>query len=173
MKYNLEIHLERQHKEEERNALPEELIKCKMCDALFFNKRAYENHNLFHKNDDVFVENEQERQALVTRVDQDFDYRRVQTQTEKFIPKPDIANRGRKRKSEASATKPTSVRWKSSTSKANKKNGANDSDDSNDSDDCLSVDSDASDDSDDCVSHSEEERARKVPATTAAHSEVK
>ena len=104
-----------------------------MCDALFFNKRAYENHNLFHKNDDVFVENEQERyefilhntlksnllnqpihifrQALVTRVDQDFDYRRVQTQTEKFIPKPDIANRGRKRKSEASATKPTSVRW--------------------------------------------------------------
>ena len=103
-----------------------------MCDALFFNKRAYENHNLFHKNDDVFVENEQERydkfsqldlhssipkhitlyrQALVTRVDQDFDYRRVQSQTEKFIPKPEIANRGRKRKPEASEAKSTAVRW--------------------------------------------------------------
>lgn len=80
MKYNLEVHLERQHKEEERNALPQqvnrsfqnvrryltllyfrELIKCKMCDALFFNKRAYENHNLFHKSDDVYIENEQQR----------------------------------------------------------------------------------------------------------------
>lgn len=38
-----------------------ELIKCKMCDALFFNKRAYENHNLFHKTDDVYIENEQQR----------------------------------------------------------------------------------------------------------------
>jgi hypothetical protein len=38
-----------------------ELIKCKMCDALFFNKRAYENHNLFHKSDDVYIENEQQR----------------------------------------------------------------------------------------------------------------
>ena len=26
MKYNLEIHLERQHKEEERNALPEQVF---------------------------------------------------------------------------------------------------------------------------------------------------
>jgi len=173
MKYNLEIHLERQHKEEERNALPEELIKCKMCDALFFNKRAYENHNLFHKNDDVFVENERERQALVTRVDQDFDYRRVQTQTEKFIPKPEIANRGRKRKSEISEAKSTSVRWKSSTSsKTMQQSGTNDSDDSNDSDDCLSVDSDASDDSDDCVSHSEEEGATTAPSTTVK-SEIK
>ena len=32
-----------------------------MCDALFFNKRAYENHNLFHKSDDVYIENEQQR----------------------------------------------------------------------------------------------------------------
>lgn len=38
-----------------------ELIKCKMCDALFFNKRAYNNHNLFHKEDDIYIENEQQR----------------------------------------------------------------------------------------------------------------
>nr|CAH0111845.1 unnamed protein product [Daphnia galeata] len=114
MKYNLEVHLERQHKEEERNALPQELIKCKMCDALFFNKRAYENHNLFHKSDDVYIENEQQRQTLVTRVDQDFDIRRVQTQAEKFIPKPETLNRGRKRKAQSSKQNSSSVRWKSS-----------------------------------------------------------
>jgi len=133
MKYNLEIHLERQHKEEERNALPQELIKCKMCDALFFNKRAYNNHNLFHKDDDMYVENEQQRQALVTRVDQDFDIRRVQTQAEKFIPKVESVNHNRKRKCTA-ATKPnssSSVRWKSSKSKGNVP-------DDGDSDDCLS-----------------------------------
>ena len=36
-----------------------------MCDALFFNKRAYDNHNLFHKDDDIFVENEQQRYSLM------------------------------------------------------------------------------------------------------------
>ena len=53
------------------------------------------------------------RQALVTRVDQDFDIRRVQTQAEKFIPKVESVNHNRKRKSTA-ATKPnssSSVRW--------------------------------------------------------------
>ncbi len=47
------------------NVLIRELIKCKMCDALFFNKRAYENHNLFHKSDDVYIENEQQRYEIL------------------------------------------------------------------------------------------------------------
>ncbi|XP_046631739.1 zinc finger and SCAN domain-containing protein 12-like [Daphnia pulicaria] len=136
MKYNLEVHLERQHKEEERNALPQELIKCKMCDALFFNKRAYENHNLFHKSDDVYIENEQQRQTLVTRVDQDFDIRRVQTQAEKFLPKAETLSRGRKRKAQTSKQKSSSVRWKSSAAEA--VDAGNDSD-------CLSSASSVSD----------------------------
>ena len=106
-----------------------------MCDALFFNKRAYENHNLFHKTDDVYIENEQQRyeleifftftipierknylcshrQTMVTRVDQDFDIRRVQTQAEKFLPKVESVPRGRKRKAQqANKQKSSSVRW--------------------------------------------------------------
>lgn len=111
-----------------------DLIKCRMCDALFFNKKAYENHNLFHKSDDVYIENEQQRyyfifiwdpilwleislhllnsrQTLVTRVDQDFDIRRVQTQAEKFLPRVSTLNRSRKRKAQTSKQKSSSVRW--------------------------------------------------------------
>lgn len=51
------------------------------------------------------------RQTLVTRVDQDFDIRRVQTQAEKFLPKAETLSRGRKRKAQASKQKSSSVRW--------------------------------------------------------------
>ena len=51
------------------------------------------------------------RQTLVTRVDQDFDIRRVQTQAEKFLPKAETLNRGRKRKAQTSKQKSSSVRW--------------------------------------------------------------
>lgn len=51
------------------------------------------------------------RQTLVTRVDQDFDIRRVQTQAEKFQPKAETLNRGRKRKAQTSKQKSSSVRW--------------------------------------------------------------
>jgi hypothetical protein len=48
---------------------------------------------------------------LVTRVDQDFDIRRVQTQAEKFLPKAETLSRGRKRKAQTSKQKSSSVRW--------------------------------------------------------------
>lgn len=51
------------------------------------------------------------RQTIVTRVDQDFDIRRVQTQAEKFLPKTETLNRGRKRKAQTSKQKSSSVRW--------------------------------------------------------------
>lgn len=51
------------------------------------------------------------RQTLVTRVDQDFDIRRVQTQAEKFLPKAETLSRGRKRKAQASKQKSSAVRW--------------------------------------------------------------
>lgn len=51
------------------------------------------------------------RQTLVTRVDQDFDIRRVQTQAEKFLPKQEPVTRGRKRKAQSNKQKSSSVRW--------------------------------------------------------------
>lgn len=86
VKFNLQKHLERQHTEQERNKVPEDLIKCTTCDALFYNKRAYDNHNMYHKPDDLYVTSEEQRLQTVSRVDQDFDIRRVQTAAEKFIP---------------------------------------------------------------------------------------
>lgn len=50
------------------------------------------------------------RQSLVTRIDQDFDIRRVQTQAEKFLPKVETLTRSRKRKI-LSKQKASSVRW--------------------------------------------------------------
>ncbi|XP_066997549.1 zinc finger and BTB domain-containing protein 16-A isoform X1 [Anabrus simplex] len=86
VKFNLQKHLERQHAEEERNRVPEDLIKCTTCDALFYNKKAYDNHNMYHKPDDLYVTSEEQRLQTVSRVDQDFDIRRVQNAAEKFIP---------------------------------------------------------------------------------------
>ncbi|PSN46689.1 hypothetical protein C0J52_06373 [Blattella germanica] len=61
VKFNLQKHLERQHSEQERNKVPEDLIKCTTCDALFYNKRAYDNHNMYHKPDDLYVTSEEQR----------------------------------------------------------------------------------------------------------------
>ncbi|XP_049857548.1 PR domain zinc finger protein 5-like [Schistocerca gregaria] len=86
MKFNLQKHLERQHSEAERNSVPEDLIKCTTCDALFYCKKAYDNHNMYHKPGDLYVTSEEQRLQTVSRVDQDFDIRRVQSTAEKFIP---------------------------------------------------------------------------------------
>lgn len=86
VKFNLQKHLERQHSEEERNNSPADLIKCTTCDALFYSQKAYRNHNMYHKPDDLYVTSEEQRLQTVTRVDQDFDIRRVQTGAEKYIP---------------------------------------------------------------------------------------
>ncbi|GFG40276.1 hypothetical protein Cfor_12503 [Coptotermes formosanus] len=112
VKFNLQKHLERQHKEEERNEVPEDLIKCTTCDALFYNKRAYDNHNMYHRPDDLYVTSEEQRLQTVSRVDQDFDIRRVQTAAEKFIPvyrprgRPPPQQSQRKRKKNQSAVPP-------------------------------------------------------------------
>lgn len=61
IKFNLQKHLEAAHSEEERNKVPENLIKCTTCDALFYNKKAYDNHNMYHKPDDLYVASEEQR----------------------------------------------------------------------------------------------------------------
>ncbi|BES96040.1 ZnF_C2H2 [Nesidiocoris tenuis] len=87
VKFNLQKHLERQHTVQERAAVPPDLFKCNTCDALFYTQKAYENHNVYHRPDDLYVASEEQRLQTVTRVDQDFDIRRVLPPTEKFIPK--------------------------------------------------------------------------------------
>ncbi|XP_075220101.1 uncharacterized protein LOC142323782 [Lycorma delicatula] len=86
VKFNLQKHLERQHSVDERDGKPNDLFKCTTCDALFYNEKAYKNHNMYHKPDDLYVTSEEQRLQTVRRVDQDFDIRRVQTAAEKYIP---------------------------------------------------------------------------------------
>ncbi|XP_034952540.1 zinc finger protein 354A-like [Chelonus insularis] len=90
VKFNLQQHLEKFHSKEERESVPEDLIKCTMCSALFCNKKAYEVHNSYHQPDDLYVTSEQQRLQTITKIDQDFDIRRVKPRAEKYIPKPTV-----------------------------------------------------------------------------------
>ncbi|XP_023336911.1 uncharacterized protein LOC111707947 [Eurytemora carolleeae] len=55
-----------------------------LCDALFYNKKAYDNHNLHHSPDDLYLDSELDRKTAVARVDCDFDLTRVPTMWEKI-----------------------------------------------------------------------------------------
>ena len=52
---------------QERSAPPETLIKCKLCDAIFYNKKAWESHNLLHSPDDLYIKSEEDRKLAVAR----------------------------------------------------------------------------------------------------------
>ncbi|XP_012277737.1 zinc finger protein 236 [Orussus abietinus] len=93
VKFNLQQHLEKAHTKEEREAVPEDLIKCTMCAALFCSKKAYEAHNNYHQPDDLYVTSEEQRLQTVTKVDQDFDIRRVETVADKYVPKTNLPKR--------------------------------------------------------------------------------
>ncbi|KAL0272013.1 UNVERIFIED_CONTAM: hypothetical protein PYX00_005151 [Menopon gallinae] len=86
IKFNLQKHLEKAHSEKERCTIPADLIRCTTCDALFYNRKAYETHNVGHKPDDLYVTSEQQRLQTVSRVDQDFDIRRVLPLAVKYLP---------------------------------------------------------------------------------------
>jgi hypothetical protein len=81
-------------------------MKCTTCDALFYNKKAYDNHNMYHKPDDLYVTSEEQRLQTVSRVDQDFDIRRVIQPVDKYMAKvrPAMVT---KRRSRDSPIKPT------------------------------------------------------------------
>lgn len=85
VKYNLQKHLATKHSESERDALPTELVQCNLCSAVFYTKRAYEAHSHHHREGDLFATNEQMRQQVVQRIDQDFDQRRVPTAVERYL----------------------------------------------------------------------------------------
>merc|ERR1719427_1430524 len=86
VKFNLQKHLEANHTVEERNGPPEQLIKCKLCEAMFYNKKAWDSHNLLHTPNDLYINSEADRKLAVARVDQDFDQSRVPTLLDKLLP---------------------------------------------------------------------------------------
>lgn len=85
MKYNLQKHLGTRHTNQERDAVPQEVVQCNLCSALFYSKRAYEAHNHHHRESDMFAANEEMRQQVVHRIDQDFDQRRVPSTLERYL----------------------------------------------------------------------------------------
>ena len=58
-----------------------------MCAALFCSKKAYDIHNTYHQPDDLYVTSEKQRLQTVSKVDQDFDIRRVETVADRYLPK--------------------------------------------------------------------------------------
>ncbi|EZA50500.1 hypothetical protein DMN91_010063 [Ooceraea biroi] len=143
VKYNLQQHLEKQHKEDEREAMPEDLIKCTICSAMFCNKKAYDNHNVYHQPDDLYVTSEQQRQTM-TKVDQDFDIRRVENIVDKYVRRPNEFKRMSKQakpyemekirrieiKTENSADGRIEIKTENSASSEDVPTGANNSSDS-------------------------------------------
>lgn len=77
-------------KQEEREAVPQDLIKCTVCSALFCSKKAYNVHNTYHQPDDLYVTSEEQRLQTVTKIDQDFDIRRVENIADKYVPKESV-----------------------------------------------------------------------------------
>lgn len=73
--------------------MPEDLIKCTVCSALFYNKKAYNVHNSYHQPNDLYVTSEQQRIQTVTKIDQDFDIRRVESATDKYILRSNLFKR--------------------------------------------------------------------------------
>lgn len=67
LKYNLRKHLESCHTLLEKTTVPENgIIRCKACEAIFYNDRAYLAHNVHHKPDDLYVTSEEQRFVLFT-----------------------------------------------------------------------------------------------------------
>lgn len=86
LKFNLRKHLEVRHADEDTTFGPEtEIIRCTVCEAVFCNKKAYDVHNMYHLPDDMYVTSEEHRLRTVSRVDQDFDLRRVQIHMPKSV----------------------------------------------------------------------------------------
>ena len=67
VKFNLQKHLETNHSSLERKKPPEQLIKCKLCEAIFYNQRAWHSHNLLHSPKDLYLHSEADRKLAVAR----------------------------------------------------------------------------------------------------------
>ncbi|XP_077290552.1 uncharacterized protein LOC143914270 [Arctopsyche grandis] len=90
LKYNLQKHLKEIHSAPHLKVheTPNELFKCSTCDALFYNEKAFDTHKIFHNTGDLYVTSEEMRLNVVTKVDQDFDVRRVRSHLNPLKPPP-------------------------------------------------------------------------------------
>lgn len=50
-------------------------------------------HNSYHQPDDLYVTSEEQRLQTITKVDQDFDIRRVEGVADKYVPKTNTSKR--------------------------------------------------------------------------------
>lgn len=50
-------------------------------------------HNSYHQPDDLYVTSEEQRLQTITKIDQDFDIRRVEGVAEKYVPKSSTPKR--------------------------------------------------------------------------------
>ena len=47
-----------------------DLLRCKLCEAVFYSKKAWESHNMLHKPGDLYINKEEDRKLAVARIDQ-------------------------------------------------------------------------------------------------------
>jgi len=76
-KYNLKKHIERDHSYQMYDTTSDIILKCTKCESIFFNKKAYDVHNLHHKSTDIFIHNIEVKSKI--RVDNDPDPSRIPT----------------------------------------------------------------------------------------------
>lgn len=82
-KFALQKHITTTHPEAESSEnFPEDILRCALCDAFFFNKPAYETHLMCHTHDDMYIGNESEREALLQ--DENFKIETLPPNEEKF-----------------------------------------------------------------------------------------
>ena len=46
------------------------MLRCKLCEAVFYSKKAWESHNMLHKPGDLYINKEEDRKLAVARIDQ-------------------------------------------------------------------------------------------------------
>lgn len=59
----MQKHLVDVHPDEDgADVLPvNDIIKCKACESIFYNENAFNNHNRYHRPDDLYITSEDQR----------------------------------------------------------------------------------------------------------------
>lgn len=96
----------------------------------FVAKKAYEVHNNYHQSDDLYVTSEEQRLQTVTKVDQDFDIRRVEGVADKYVPKTNTSKRSAKNWTKPKRTQKVKVKQKDYSSSDDEPGAINESSDS-------------------------------------------
>ena len=57
-------------KKQKRKTKYKNLLRCKLCEAVFYSKKAWESHNMLHSPGDLYINKEEDRKLAVARIDQ-------------------------------------------------------------------------------------------------------